>query len=339
MRESVDLDDHDRRRLYQLQDEFTEEARKTINRRLLMRPNTKFAVAWKVMFVICIGVEISQKALAPLVKNRFSKIVKKDTEGMTIRELMATQLIPKSTAEREGCKDYGKLTWIEKLHLNKTSQQHQKRVEQALTNSSWYCFEPFSVWNDNARDVVSLLLEPYPVAEWSVCQVDKSDGIVSRITHAFRGKPRPRPWYCFDPYASLQAAYRWIVDFLIDEFLVVVSIICFLDVFVTFFTGELDQETGELVPKPWFKRWISPGLLVQLLANPAIESFSDFVFGVWREILLLGPVRVLRWCIAVFVPIIYSITKVALKGIQEAELDKSLVDFYNMDPRKSFFMK
>jgi hypothetical protein len=339
MRKSFQMKEHDRRRLYQLQDEFTEEARKTINRRLLLRPNTRFAVAWKAMFVVCIGVEISQKALAPLIKNRFSKIVKKDTHGMTIRELMAEQLIPRSTSEREGCKDLGKLTWLEKLHLNKTSQQRQKRTEQAPTNSSWYCFEPYSEWNDASRDVISLLLEPYPVTEWSTCQGDKPKTVLGHLSQPFRGKSKPRRWYCSEPYASLQAAYRWLADFLIDEFLVLVSMICFLDVFVTFFMGELDPDTGELVAKPFFNRWIAPGLLLQLLANPAIESFSRFLFGVWQEIQVLGPLRVMRWCIAVFVPIVYAISKCVLKGIQEAELDKSLVDFYNMDPRMSFFIK
>ena len=51
-----------------------------------------------------------------------------------------------------------------------------------------------------------------------------------------------------------------------------VNCICFLDVFITFFTGELNS--GTLEPKPFFQRWILPGPLLQLLVNPTMASIK-----------------------------------------------------------------
>ena len=117
------------------------------------------------------------------------------------------------------------------------------------------------------------------------------------------------------------------MDFLVKEFMTVVSIVCFLDVFVTFFTGEIDPTSRELVPKPFFRRWILPGLLMQLLVNPAIGSLSKGVFAVLKVIFDIGPVRVLRWCIAVVFPILYLIWKVVLKGFEKTELDQVLIEY------------
>jgi hypothetical protein len=95
------------------------------------------------------------------------------------------------------------------------------------------------------------------------------------------------------------------VDFFLEEFLIVVSIVCFLDVFITFFTGELDSETGNLNPKPFFPRWIL-GLVLQLLVNPAMEAVSSWVSYIWRENMVkLGPIRVIRWSVAVVFPVVY----------------------------------
>jgi hypothetical protein len=81
----------------------------------------------------------------------------------------------------------------------------------------------------------------------------------------------------------------------------VVGIVCYLDVFITFFTGEIDA-TGTLVPKPAFARWILPGLILQLAVNPVMEATSHFVGALINRIVDLGPVRVYRWSAALFFP-------------------------------------
>jgi hypothetical protein len=335
MRQSQNMKMEDRKRLYELQDEFTKEAKKIINRKLLMRPNTRFAVLWKIMFVLCIGVEISQKALAPLVKNRLSmhsRRTKDDADGMSIRELLAELLIPKRITDRDACKDLTKKSWAQLLHL----KQSPLRLDAAVpTNSPWYCHEPYSNWLDSSRDVISLILKPFPVSEWPECE-EKPKTVLHRLTGKWRAESTSfHPWYCSKPYASFQTYYRWTVDFFIEEFMVIVSIICFLDVYVTFFTGETDPETGELVPKSFFSRWVIPGLLLQLVLNPAIGPVATFLFSSLQKMYYLGPVRVLRWCIAVVVPIAYTVYTVIMWGLEETDLDDSIVNIYNSIRRSS----
>ena len=78
-------------------------------------------------------------------------------------------------------------------------------------------------------------------------------------------------------------------DFILEEFLILVSIVCFLDVFVVFFTGELDAVTGELLPKPFVARWIAPGLLLQLLLNPRLGSLGRLFHKQFKVLLSWDP--------------------------------------------------
>ena len=80
----------------------------------------------------------------------------------------------------------------------------------------------------------------------------------------------------------------------------------FLDVFVTFFTGELDPVTGYLVPKPWFPRWVLPGLILQLAVNPSMSDVSTYVSKLMVEISIVGPLRTLRWLVTVAFPLFYT---------------------------------
>ena len=81
------------------------------------------------------------------------------------------------------------------------------------------------------------------------------------------------------------------------------SAVGFLDVFVTFFTGQLSPDTGLLEPKKFFQRWISPGLVLQLLVNPKMGYVSLLVVRGWNELMHHGPVRVFRWTVALFYPV------------------------------------
>jgi len=73
---------------------------------------------------------------------------------------------------------------------------------------------------------------------------------------------------------------------------------------VVFFTGEYNPNTGVLEPKAFFPRWILPGLALQLLVNPKMESVSEVVAIVIDGLLYYGPVRVLRWIVALFYPVL-----------------------------------
>jgi hypothetical protein len=299
------LSEEDRRRLYELQDEFTEEAAKTVNRRLLLRPNTKFAVAWKVMFVFCIGIEIAQQVAGPwLVKQKTSsKSYSSDDIGM--REFIALSLIPKPTSAFNECL---KPKWhgLQKV-VPVASRRESVDDDQ---NSFWICKQPLSAWWNGFRDVIAFALMPSHVSKWPECTVKKKESLTDRIVSRFRPQRPPLPWFCAEPYATFQMYYLGLVNFLIDKFMIIVSVVCFLDVWVTFFTGETDPVTGELIPKPFFARWILPGLVLQLLVNPSIGPVSRLVFDGMRSITKIGPIRVFRWFVAVGLPLFYFWLKV-----------------------------
>ena len=61
---------------------------------------------------------------------------------------------------------------------------------------------------------------------------------------------------------------------------------------------EIDEETGSLVPKPFFQRWIMPGLALQLVVNPKMASASKWFGKMFTIVMLIGPVRVWRWIVA-----------------------------------------
>jgi hypothetical protein len=61
------MTDDDRRQMYLLEQDLEIEKQKRSNRTMLMRPNTRFAVIWKCLFVFCISLEISQKVFDPVL--------------------------------------------------------------------------------------------------------------------------------------------------------------------------------------------------------------------------------------------------------------------------------
>jgi hypothetical protein len=239
------MDDESRRRLYQLQDELKLEAQELLNRKLLLRPNTTFAVAWKVLFVVCVFFEIGQLAFSP----KLTKLVDKKTgQPMNIGEVLHTKFVPKLISD--SCSD---LQTIE------------------------------------AREFKG-----------------------PKIFRFFQQKMRPtrrkinaehKPWFCDAPYSTARATYVRGLHFVVTEFLLIVGIVCFLDVFVTFFTGELSDENGALIPKPFMKRWILPGIVLQLLVNPQMETTCKWLFRALSNAAHFGPARVWRWAAALFFPV------------------------------------
>ena len=296
------LSDDEKIRMYELQDEIGQEANELLNRKLLLRPNTQFAVVWKYLFVVCVMFEISGLAIKPWL----TKAIKTKKNGVSsVGEFVARAIVPTRISELTECQKFHKgLTKIEArmpLFCNgdcqlKLYKYRQERVAELKKDQVWYCKEPVSTAQEHFTDVMALLFIPSEVSEWPECDI-KSD--------KKRGNRRQLPWYCAEPYSQAHAIYRDIITFIVEEFLLFVSAVCFLDVFVTFFTGELHPENGTLIPKPFFPRWILPGLILQLLVNPNIATVSGHVWRAWNKLLMLGPARVFRWFSTVFFPIIY----------------------------------
>lgn len=153
-----------------------------------------------------------------------------------------------------------------------------------------------------------LVQTPLRTREWpSILSFAKLT--TSYVTRLSRSKPvtAPRPWYCNGVYSRLQAVYIILANLAVHHLFVIFSIVCFVDVYIDFITGEFDGRTGRLVPPPFFARWIFPGLLFQLLINPEMDSVCTFLTRSFVEMMYFGPVRVLRWTVALFYPLVLAI--------------------------------
>jgi hypothetical protein len=293
------LDHHEERRFYELQDELATEAKTLINRKLLLRPNTRFSVMWKILFISCIVVEISQLLAKPWLDS-YTK--QRKGEPMAMSEFVALTFTPTRASLLPECGfiPESRQGTILNLKAGLFSPRHRvgNRFNDDTNDVPWFCHTPGFTIQEAYSDLLSLILVPAPVSEWPDCRDTKR-----RLWQ--KDESPPKRWYCHEPYSYMHSLYRRVFDFVLEKFLVLVSVVCFLDVFVVFFTGELDELTGKLAPKPWMARWIAPGLLLQLLLNPRLGSLSEIVGQVADEIVKLGPVRVLRWSAAAIFPVVY----------------------------------
>lgn len=220
------LGDEDRRKMYELKQELKSKTDQYLNRKLLLRPNTNFAVAWKILFVAAV-----------------------------VFEIIALSMSRKTAA-------------LESL------------------------FDQYLV--------------PEPLESLTECKAPVERPIKLFILHRLLRRPRrdfsPK-WYCLEPYTSVHELYRLFIGTLVHQFFLVVSIICFLDVFVCFFMGQFDKDSGILKPRPPFHRWIAPGLALQLILNPAMDETATVLLHALSGAFRRGPVRVVRWILALFFPL------------------------------------
>ena len=291
-----EFDHQEKKRLFELQDELCAEASRLINKRLLLRPNTRFAVAWKVLFVVAVVLEVTQLALQPWFESHKNHGVGQD---VSMPDFIALSFIPTRASQREECGYIPERKGLFPLDFFST-RKRRNRLDAA--SMPWYCTQPGSSIQEAYSDVVSLLLLPAPVSDWPACRKTKPKWRAS-------DKGGSRRWYCHQPYSYLHSIYRQVFEYLLDQFIVILSFVCFLDVFVTFFTGEIHALTGELIPKPFVSRWVFPGLVLQLLVNPQLASLANGVAAFWNTVLDVGPVRVLRWNVTTIVPIVAFLWK------------------------------
>lgn len=136
--------------------------------------------------------------------------------------------------------------------------------------------------------LIAAWLLPVPFGEREVCCKSERHafkgprllqpiaGIVQCL-HKQQPTVRETPWYCRVPYTTVQQLYINLVKLIINRFFACFGFVCFLDVFVTFFTGQYDKCSGLLKSKPFFQRWIMPGLALQLLGKrPKCQSYNNF---------------------------------------------------------------
>jgi len=248
-RDHTIMNDHDRRRLYELQDELKVEAVELLNRKLLLRPNTTFSVTWKTLFIVCVLFEIGQLAFTPMITNMTDD---KTGKPMNIDKDLHSRLVPKPVSEWDACYE------VQNMETKKSTGP---KILHSLTRI---------------------------IPKWRIVKTSND---------------KLKPWFCRHPYNTAQRMYVSFLHFVVTEFLVLVGIVCFLDVFITFFTGEISNETGALIPKPFIQRWILPGIALQLLVNPQMETTAKWGFRVLSKLMHFGPDRVWRWTAALFFPL------------------------------------
>lgn len=147
-----------------------------------------------------------------------------------------------------------------------------------------------------------LITPPVSSLKQCSCRAREQEEFNSFILAKLRPTSCPSdPWFCGTAFSTAQSLYTTLIQFLLHHFMMIVGVICFLDVFVYHYTGEIDAE-GAIIPKHFFDRWIAPGLLLQLIVNPEMESTAKLVFNVITTAMEVGPFRVLRWVEALFYP-------------------------------------
>jgi len=84
-----------------------------------------------------------------------------------------------------------------------------------------------------------------------------------------------------------------------DAFETTIDLVCFIDIYVWFFTGELDPEGG-VIPKPFFYRCILPGTVSQVLDHPTVpQALPNILFYTVSAAGAVGYSRMIRWVVAV----------------------------------------
>lgn len=226
-RDTAMLPPQDRERLGELRTQFM--ASRTIDRRLLMKPDSKFIVIWKTIFVCAVLVELANYGL----NHSLAK------QNSSVSEEVQKFVLPVRVSHRKEC----------------------------------YCL-------GKARG------DPFKYERFR--------------TKRPRMKCNLEPWYCTPIYLHLQSIYTDIFLMLKYHFRGMLAVFALLDVPFAFFTGVYHPETGVLVGKPFLQRW--PGVLIQLMVNPQFETASKMVHKLARSTYQIGPVRVFRWCRALFYP-------------------------------------
>lgn len=153
----------ERRRLYELQDEIKTTKSTSIDRRLLLRPNTRFAVAWKFLFVFCVLIEITDLAVSPILAKQKIKGSKKP---MTFSSQLESILIPEPSSNLKECSCY------ERERENFNSWILAQARPSLCPSDPWYCRLPFSSARSMYSTVMHLILKYFMVIVGTICFLD-----------------------------------------------------------------------------------------------------------------------------------------------------------------------
>uniref|UniRef100_A0A7S2YKU5 Uncharacterized protein n=1 Tax=Entomoneis paludosa TaxID=265537 RepID=A0A7S2YKU5_9STRA len=160
---------------------------------------------------------------------------------------------------------------------------------------SWYLTSTFKL---STTQIISRLLIDCEVPEIKhhfAFFRDRVDDVRKHLSNVIPLLPPPDDFLICVPSGS---SARLILQFggMLEAFVDVVS---FADIFIWFFTGDLDME-GVIIPKPFFTRCILPGTLVQVLDHPTLpEKLPTLIAQIVEATRVVGWSRAIRWALAI----------------------------------------
>ena len=161
-----------------------------------------------------------------------------------------------------------------------------------------------------ALEISQILLAPVLSGELKKMPLDRFLLTVMRAWSGEGGGPANDPTCALGPARRARVVLAHILARLLVP---VVNCVFFLDVFITFFTGELGGK-GTVVPKPAFARYVLPGVGLQLIVNPTMVRISRCVRGLVLEAVRIGPSLCLHVGLACL-PFVARVVDVALDCI------------------------
>ena len=184
------------------------------------------------------------------------------------------------------------------LHCTVNCGIHQL-LELTRLSISWYLTKTFhlSITQVISRLFVDCSNIPEETKNLFRFVTDRIDEWHAGLAHAIPLVPFPKDKLVILCVPTSQSSRLFLLAGSAME--VFIDVVSFLDIFFWFFTGDLDGETGLVVPKAFFGRCILPGTLVQILDHPTLPEVLPSLLGrAASTTMSIGWSRVIRWLCA-----------------------------------------
>lgn len=162
------MDENDRRRMYRLQQELNIETTKLLNKRLLLRPNTRFAVTWKILFVSAVIFDIGQLAFKPRLDTHIDPATGKPLDFVRVLE---KKFVPVPILEQEICQV------VEKRRLFGLIKKKAKEPPTL----QWYCQQEYVKFQGSCRWLVLFFIHRFMEIIALICFLDGTCTVKSRV--------------------------------------------------------------------------------------------------------------------------------------------------------------
>jgi len=126
-----DLNFEEKKKMYILEQQLQKEVKTKTSQSMLMRPNTRYAIAWKILFFVALLVELSHLTMEPKVR-QYKNISK--NEKLDVSTVMEYYLVPDHINAWPECAMYPK----KQRYIGRRNKNSDETVKP------WYCFTPYT---------------------------------------------------------------------------------------------------------------------------------------------------------------------------------------------------